>query len=126
MARNLPSSNSYVEIVLISERAMSDEIQVYTIAPSIETTFSLEIVKTGLLKKRKHYLFFEDYSGEIHYNPSDLASCSAWLKLKTESLVCRDKWLKAAKQKAVSAFAKKELQADEYPEIEFQLSRLTA
>jgi len=53
----------------------------YTILPSNDSTLAIELFKSGLMRRKKHTLFFENFSGELSYAGKPF---SGWLK-KPES-----------------------------------------
>ena len=98
----------------------------YQIAPSADSTLALEIGKTGLMHKRKHLLFFENFSGSLSYVPDQPESSNASLTIDATSAICRDNWLSAGKQQAVTNYAKNDaLVTDGHREIHFRSSRIT-
>jgi polyisoprenoid-binding protein YceI len=99
----------------------------HTISPSNDSTVALEVFKTGLLRNRKHILFFENFQGELYYTPERPESSRVTMCVDTRSLVCRDQWLKPKKQQAVSRYAREEaLTAVSHPEIRFSSTRIAA
>src|SRR5689334_9983988 len=44
----------------------------HTISPSNESTIAVEVIETRLMRKHKHVLVFENYTGELHYSPDHL------------------------------------------------------
>jgi polyisoprenoid-binding protein YceI len=98
----------------------------YRIWPSNDSTLAVEVYKTGLMKRKKHLLFFEEFRGELDYVPHQPESSRAKMTIDAGSLVCRDKWLKPRRQAEVSRYARNEiLAADRYPHITFALTRMT-
>lgn len=99
----------------------------HAISPSNDSTIALEVFKTGLLRRRKHILFFENFQGELYYAPHRPESSHVKLCVDTRSLVCRDQWLRPKKQQAVTRFARdKALSAAQHPEIRFSSTRISA
>jgi polyisoprenoid-binding protein YceI len=99
----------------------------YTILPSNDSTLAVEIYKTGLMRRKKHLLFFEGFQGELCYVPDGPESSRVKITIDAESLVCRDKWLKRRRQDEVCRYARNEvLAADRYPQITFASNRMTA
>ena len=77
---------------------MSAAEVLYTILPSNDSTLAIEVVKTGLLRQKKHILFFENFSGNLRYTPYHPESSRVDLLVDARSVVCRDRWLKSKKQ----------------------------
>jgi polyisoprenoid-binding protein YceI len=97
----------------------------YTITPSNDSTLAIELVKTGLMRRKKHILFFEKFSGNLRYTPHHPESSRVDLVVDAHSIVCRDSWLKSRKQQRVTAYARDEaLSADRHPEIRFSSTRI--
>lgn len=99
----------------------------YTFSPSNDSTIAIEVLKTGLLRHRKHLLFFENFEGQLYY-VADRRECSrVKLCVDSRSLVCRDPSLKPKKQRAVSRYAREEaLAAVRFPEIRFSSTQISA
>lgn len=106
---------------------MSAHEALYTIAPSADSTLALEVWKTGLMRKRKHILFFENFNGSLHYVPQAPESSRANIVIDVNSVICRDNWLNPKKQRAVTQYAKHDaLVSDGHSEIKFTSSRIAA
>lgn len=105
---------------------MSAHEQLYTISPSNDSTLAIEVSKTGLMRRRKHILFFEKFSGELCYVPEHAEASRVEITIDAASVVCRDKWLSGKKQEAVTRYARTEaLLASRHPEIRFASSRIS-
>jgi polyisoprenoid-binding protein YceI len=97
----------------------------YTISPTSDSTLAIELHKTGLLKKRKHILFFERFSGELVYSAENPELSSVQISLDVNSVTCRDAWLKARKRQKVVAYARDvALNAKLHPVITFISERI--
>lgn len=104
---------------------MSAAEVLYTISPSNDSTIALEVLKTGLMRRRKHTLFFENFSGNLRYAPQHPESSHIDLSIDAGSVVCRDRWLRNKNQQLVTAYARKEgLATDTHPEIRFASTRI--
>jgi polyisoprenoid-binding protein YceI len=105
---------------------MSSEEITYAISPSRDSTLAIEICKTGLMRKKKHLLFFERYSGQLSYFPDHPEMSCVQVTVEVDSLVCRDPWLKPKKREIVARYARSEsLTAGRYPEIQFRSTRVS-
>lgn len=105
---------------------MLTEQTLYTILPSNDSTLAVEVYKTGLMRRKKHLLFFDQFRGELSYVPDNPETSTVKMTIDAASLVCRDKWLKAKRQQHVSSYTRKEvLAADRYPHITFASNRVT-
>jgi polyisoprenoid-binding protein YceI len=99
----------------------------YSIAPSPDSTLAIEVIKTGLRRSKKHLLFFEKFSGTLHYVAERPESSRANILIDANSVVCRDTWLNARKQKSITEYAKHEvLVTDAHPEIRFASTSIAA
>jgi len=79
------------------------------------------------MRRKKHLLFFEGFRGELCYVSDGLESSHVKIAIDTDSLVCRDKWLKPRRQDEICRYARNEvLAADRYPQITFASNRMTA
>lgn len=97
----------------------------YTISPSSDSTLAIELYKTGLMRRKKHILFFENFSGNLHYVPHHPESSRIDMSIDATSVVCRDRWLRQRAQQRVTTYARKEaLAVDRHPEIGFRSTRI--
>ncbi|HEY7302967.1 MAG TPA: YceI family protein [Bryobacteraceae bacterium] len=97
----------------------------YTISPSEDSTIAVEICKTGLMRKRKHLLFFQNFSGELSYSSEQAEVSRLDVTVDAKSIVCRDQWLKARKQRRITEYARsRALAVDRHPEIRFSSNRI--
>lgn len=99
---------------------------VYTISPSNDSTVALELAKTGLMKNKKHLLFFEQFEGELRYIPQAPEASKTTFSITAGSLVCRDKWLKPRKIRKVTSYARQALNVSVFPSITFQSASISA
>ena len=99
----------------------------YAISPSADSTVALEVFKTGPMRKKKHLLFFENFSGVLSYAADKPENSRASFTIEVGSLVCRDAWLSGKQQKLVTHYAKQEaLVGDGHPSILFSSRRICA
>lgn len=104
---------------------MSAAEVLYTISPSNDSTLAIELSKTGLMRRKKHILFFENFSGSLRYAPHHPESSRIEILIDARSVVCRDRWLKDKRQQRVTAYARDEgLEADRHPDIRFSSTRI--
>ncbi len=98
----------------------------YTILPSADSTLAIEVLKTRLMKRKKHILFFENFRGELSYVADRPEASRVNLMIDAGSVICRDKWLKKKKQLLVTRYVRNEgLSADQHPEIRFASTRIS-
>jgi polyisoprenoid-binding protein YceI len=106
---------------------MSDWQTLYTISPSADSTLALEVFKTGLMRRKKHVLFFDNFAGQLCYIREHPESSRLDISIDTLSVACRDQWLKPKQQRMVADYALKQaLAADRYPEMRFASTRISA
>jgi len=97
----------------------------YTISPSPDSTIAVEVFKTGLMRGKKHTLFFDTFQGELWHNPEAPESSRVNITIDAATAVCRDQWLKKRKQQAVTEYVRKEaLKTDPGGEIRFRSDRI--
>jgi len=107
--------------------AETAEIVRYRIRPSAESTLTLEVFKSGILAGKKHLFFFEDYQGELDYDPARVENSQVRLTIQARSVTCKDTWIKAEDRKKVLDAALNDMMAvDQYPQIFFVSSRIVA
>jgi polyisoprenoid-binding protein YceI len=99
----------------------------YTISPSADSTIAIEIFKTGLMRRKKHIFFFERFKGELCYFADHPEASRVNFTIDTNSIVCRDQWLKAKKQQFLAQYARdKILETRTHPEIRFASTRISS
>lgn len=100
----------------------------FLIRPSPESTFTLEVAKTGLMAGKKHSLSFEQYQGELDYDPQNPENSRVRLSVEARSVACKDPWLKdkSMRKKVVDAAVNDMMAASQFPLLKFSSSRLTA
>lgn len=104
---------------------MPDDLIRYSIRPSAESTFTLEVFKSGLLAGKKHLLFFEQYEGDIDFNPQRVEDLNVRFTVQARSITCRDNWVKPDdRKKIVEAAINEMMAADQYPQLLFVSSRI--
>lgn len=97
----------------------------YTISPSEDSTIAVEVFKTGLMRKRKHLFFFQNFGGQLFFSPSQPENSRLDLAVDAKSIICRDAWLKSKKQRKITEYARNQaLAADRHPEIQFSSNRI--
>lgn len=100
----------------------------YQIHPSTESTFALEVAKTGLMTGKKHVLFFEQYTGEVNYDSEHPENSSVRLTMEARSVTCKDAWVKKKEQrkKIVETAVNDMMAASQYPQLTFASTRISA
>ena len=106
--------STYKEFTVMTEPATC-----YTIAPSNDSTLAIEVSRTGLKRRKKHLIFFENFKGEMSFCESDPAAFKMKLIIDGNSAVCRDAWLSEKKRRALAEFARNALAATTHSEIRF-------
>lgn len=105
---------------------MPEETARYSIKPTAESTFTLEVSKTGLFAGKKHFLFFEQYAGVLDYDSQHPENSKVRLTVEARSLTCKDAWVKKKDQrkKIVDAAVNGMLAASQYPQLKFSSTRI--
>ncbi|HLK17420.1 MAG TPA: YceI family protein [Bryobacteraceae bacterium] len=100
----------------------------YEIRPSAESTFALEVSKTGLMTGKKHVLFFEQYAGEVNFDAQRPENSSARLTVEARSVACKDAWLKKKedRKKIVETAVNDMMAAAQYPQLTFSSTSVSA
>jgi polyisoprenoid-binding protein YceI len=113
---------------LIGGTRLPEETTRYRIRPSAESTFTLEVSKTGLMAGKKHFLFFEQYSGEVDYNSLHPENSNVRLTVEARNVTCKDAWVKKKEQrkKIVEAAVTDMMAAGRYPQLTFASTRITS
>ena len=97
----------------------------YIIRPTSESSVAVQVFKSGLMARRKHVLFLQQYSGEVDYDCENPENSHAQLVFDATSVVCRDEWLKLEKRQSFLSFVQKEvLAADRHEKITFSSERI--
>jgi polyisoprenoid-binding protein YceI len=97
----------------------------YIIRPTGESSVAAQVFKSGLMARRKHVLFLQQYSGEVDYDCENPENSRVQLVFDATSVVCRDQWLKPEKRQSFLAFVQKEiLAADDHEKITFSSNRI--
>ena len=113
-------------LLILSGALMAGQTVEYHIRPSSESTFGLDVYKTGLWSGRKHVFFFERYNGDIQYDSERPESARVMFVVEAASMTCRDTWLKPNDRKKVLDYALNDmLAAQEYPQLRFASTRIT-
>ncbi len=79
-------------------------MHVYTISPSPDSTLAVEISRSGL-RKRKHLFVFEQYAGELAYDPNRPLDSRLKLSIQAESLAIRGAQEKKRRRQQLTHFA---------------------
>ena len=97
----------------------------YIIRPTSESSVAAQVFKSGLMARRKHLLFLQQYRGEVDYDCENPENSRVHIVFDATSVVCRDQWLKPGKRQSFLAFVQKEiLAADDYEKITFSSDRI--
>jgi polyisoprenoid-binding protein YceI len=107
---------------------MPEESARYVIRPSAESTFTLEVSKAGLMAGKKHFLFFEQYAGEVDYDSKRPENSSVTLTVEARSVTSKDAWVKKKedRKKIVDAAVNDMMAASQYPQLKFASTRITS
>jgi polyisoprenoid-binding protein YceI len=107
---------------------MPEETARYQIRPTAESTFTLEVSRTGLMAGKKHALFFEQYQGEVEYNAQRPENSKVQLAIEARSVTCKDQWLKdkSKRKKVVELAVNDMMDASQYPQLKFASTRIAS
>ncbi len=106
---------------------MATQEVLHTISSSNESAIAIEVFETRLMRKHKHTLIFESFTGELHFRPDHPERSRLSLDVDAKSVVCRDRFLKQSKQRRVAEYVRDlVLEANSYPNIHFFSDRLSA
>ncbi|MBV9085727.1 MAG: YceI family protein, partial [Acidobacteriaceae bacterium] len=110
---------------LFTQAPMPTSEALYTISPTNDSTLVIEILKTGLLRRRKHHIFFEKFVGNLCYSAERPEASKVSLTIESASAVCRDQWLNKRKQASVTRYVRdRALQSSAHPTIQFVSRRI--
>jgi len=99
----------------------------HVIEPAPGARLSLEVLKTGLWKGRKHQFTFERYRGTLTYDPWAPERSQVQLAVEAGSIALHDAWVTEKDRAKIVKFALADmLQADRHPEIAFSSTRIVA
>jgi polyisoprenoid-binding protein YceI len=99
---------------------MQGEVFRYEIKPSNESTFAVEVFKTGLLTGKRHVFFFERYQGNVQYDPASPEQSSVRLNIESNSITCKDTWVSSKQKKHILSVTLHDmLAADQSPQITY-------
>ena len=105
--------------------SMAGNANRYIIRPTGESSVAAQVFKSGLMARRKHVLFVQQYSGEVDYDCENPENSRVQLVFDATSVVCRDEWLKPEKRESFLAFVQEKiLAADQHEKITFSSSRI--
>jgi polyisoprenoid-binding protein YceI len=105
---------------------MGEKSARYTIRPSAESTFTLEVSKTGLMAGKKHLLFFEQYAGDLDYDSQRPENSKVRLTVEARSVTSKDAWIKdkGERKKVVAAAIDDMMAASQFPQLTFSSTRI--
>ncbi len=99
---------------------MTDHDVVHSISSVTDSMIVAQVLETRLMRKRKYYLCFENFRGELHYFPNHPERSRLTLDIDATSVACRDKSLRGSKQRQVTEYVRESvLDAAAHPAIQF-------
>ncbi len=99
---------------------------VYTISPSPDSTLAVEISRSGL-QKRKHLFVFEQYAGELAYDPDQPLNSRLKLAIEADSLAVRGAQEKRRTRDKLTRFALTQvLRPQDHPALRIESQRFIA
>lgn len=82
---------------------MPEFANAYTISPSEDSTVAVEVLRSGLLGgKKRHLLFFPNFSGEMYCAGNDFVDSRIVLTVDASTVICRDAWMSEKKRQAIA------------------------
>ena len=101
-------------------------MHVYTISPSPDSTLAVEISRHGL-QKRKHLFVFEQYTGELAYDPDHPLNSRLRLSVEADSLSVRGAQEKKRSSQQLARFALSQvLRVQDHPSLRIESQRFIA
>ena len=92
---------------------------IYAIKPLPESALAVDVGVSGL-RKGKHLFFFEQYRGELAYDPEDPLALRMRLEIDASSVHCRSSTSQARENEEFARWARREaLKAQAHPTITF-------
>lgn len=101
--------------------------RVYTISPSNDSTLAFQVLQKGLIGgKKKHTLFFENFSGELHLAEDDPTPSQMLLTIDASSIICRDGRVREKEIRKFTERARDALETKRYAEIRYHSTQIRA
>ena len=106
------------ELILLAPAAALE------IVPGENQQLILEVEKTGLMKGKKHVLFFPRFQGKVNYDDAQPQNSSVELQVEAGVVVCKDTWVSEKDRKDIEEYALELLVAREHPKIRFRSTKV--
>lgn len=105
---------------------MADREILHVISSSNHSRIVAEVLETRLMRKRKYFLPFDNFKGELHYSPNHPERSRLTLDVDATSVSCRDRSLREVKQGRVTEQVQDSvLNARAHPMIQFSSYQIT-
>lgn len=112
------------QAVRITSR-MGNRDVLHVISSRDDSTIVAQVHETRLMRKRKYFLWFESFRGELHFSADHPERSRLTIDIEAASVVCRDRSLRAKKQRRLTDCVRDvALNADVHPSIQFSSSRV--
>jgi polyisoprenoid-binding protein YceI len=96
------------------------ETVTYRLGPGDNTTFALEVYKSGFMRGKFHVFQFGKYEGTLAFDADAPEKSTVQLTIQSSSLTCEDTWINDKQMKKVKEVALSTMLAiEEHPEITF-------
>jgi polyisoprenoid-binding protein YceI len=97
----------------------------YVIRRTGESSFSAELTRRAIWRKRKHVIFFERYGGKVIYDVENPENSEIEMVVEAEGAVCRDPSMKPVRRKEFAENVRATfLEAGQHPEIRFRSEQI--
>ncbi len=98
----------------------------HKIEPAAGDRFELKVYKSGLMAGKVHTFVFEDYEGELRYDPAEPASTAVEFTVESDSIRCLDDWVSEKDRGKILKEARGNMLAvNEFPTMRFEADGLT-
>lgn len=104
---------------------MSNCEVLHVISSHDDSTIVAQVHETRLMRKRKYFLWFESFRGELHFSADHPERSRLTIDIDAASVVCRDRSLRAKKQRRLTECVREvALNAGVHPSIQFSSSQV--
>jgi polyisoprenoid-binding protein YceI len=105
---------------------LSAQAVTYTLQPTSESRFVLEVFKSKLWEGRKHTFIFDRFTGDLRFDRKSPERSTVWFVVESGSARCIDDWVKPGQIKDIERAAVQDtMAAATYPEMTFESTAVT-
>ena len=98
----------------------------YSISPTGDSTIAADIFEFSMGKRKDRIFFFEEFGGELRYNPDSLERSRLALTIDPAAVRCGDKRLRPKKRDRMTGRAREILAATGNGQIRFDSTQISA